>query len=90
MGTARSYLYVVSSAEYSPCEGYAVYLVGPDRCYLLWAVETERNHHWGAVSTSIDAIKRSQYEQRHEKVILRHDNAWPHVATPVKTSPETL
>ena len=35
MGTARSCFYVVSSAEYSRCEGYAVYLVGPDRCYLL-------------------------------------------------------
>ena len=35
MGTTRSCFYVVSSAEYSRCESYAVYLVGPDRCYLL-------------------------------------------------------
>ena len=34
--------------------------------------------------------KRLQYEQRHEKVILRHDNARPHVAKPVKTYLETL
>ena len=34
--------------------------------------------------------KRPQYEQRHEKVILQHDNVWPHVATPVKTYLETL
>ena len=34
--------------------------------------------------------KRQQYEQRHEKVILQHDNAWPHVAKPVKTYLETL
>ena len=34
--------------------------------------------------------KRPQYEQRHEKVILRHDNARPHVANPVKTYLETL
>ena len=31
-----------------------------------------------------------QYEQRHEKVILQHDNARPHVAKPVKTYLETL
>ena len=26
-----------------------------------------------------------KYEQRHEKVILQHDNVWPYVAKPVKT-----
>ena len=34
--------------------------------------------------------KRPQYEQRHEKVVLQHDNARPHVTTPVKTYLETL
>ena len=34
--------------------------------------------------------KRPQYEQKHEKVILQHDNTRPHVAKPVKTYPETL
>ena len=34
--------------------------------------------------------KRPQYEQRHEKVILQHDNARPHVAKPVKIYLETL
>ena len=34
--------------------------------------------------------KRPQYEQRHKKVILQHDNARPHVAKPVKTFLETL
>ena len=34
--------------------------------------------------------KRPQYEQRHEKVILEHDNARPHVAKPVETYLQTL
>ena len=43
MWTARSYFYVVGSAEYPCCKVCAVYLVGPGRYYLLWAVKTERN-----------------------------------------------
>ena len=34
--------------------------------------------------------KRSQYNERHDKVILQHDNARPHVAKVVKTYLETL
>ena len=34
--------------------------------------------------------KRPQYEQRHEKVILQHDNTRPHLAKPVKSYLETL
>jgi len=34
--------------------------------------------------------RRPQYEQRHDKVILQHDNAGPYVAQTVKTYLETL
>ena len=34
--------------------------------------------------------KRPQYNERHDKVILQHDNAQPHVAKVVKTYLETL
>jgi len=34
--------------------------------------------------------KQLEYEQRHEKVILLHDNVWPHVAKVVKKYLETL
>ncbi|GFX03886.1 mariner Mos1 transposase [Trichonephila clavipes] len=34
--------------------------------------------------------KRLQYNERHDKVILQHDNAQPHVAKVVKTYLETL
>ena len=34
--------------------------------------------------------KRPQYFERYDKVILQHDNAWPHVAQVVKTYLETL
>ncbi|EFN78930.1 Histone-lysine N-methyltransferase SETMAR, partial [Harpegnathos saltator] len=33
---------------------------------------------------------RPQYEERHDKVILQHDNARPHIAKPVKIYLETL
>ena len=34
--------------------------------------------------------KRPQYQKRHDKVILQHDNARPHVVRPIKIYLETL
>ena len=34
--------------------------------------------------------KRPQYQETHDKVILQHDTAWPHVTRPVKAYLETL
>jgi len=48
-----------------------------------------------AVSATIDSFescreKWPEYEQRHDKIILLHDNAQPHVAKVVKKYLETL
>ena len=65
-------------------------------CYLLWAVETERNHHWGTVLNAINAFepsiarKTATIRAGAQKVILQHENARPDFAKPVKTYLETL
>ena len=59
MGNARTCLHVDGQPEYSRCQGYALHLVGPARCSVLWAVETEWNHHRGSVSNVIYAFKPS-------------------------------
>jgi len=67
---------------------------GLKRSCLLWAAETWQFHYGRSVSTIIDSFalreKRLEYEQRHAKVILLHDNARPHVAKVVKKYLETL
>jgi len=63
-----------TTAEHSWFEDHALYLVGPKRSCLLLAAETWRFH----------------YEQRHDKIILLHDNARPHVSKIVKKYLETL
>jgi len=62
------------TAEHSWFEDHTLYLVGPKRSCLLLAAETWRFH----------------YEQRHDKIILLHDNARPHVSKVVKKYLETL
>ena len=77
-------------------EDHALYLVGPKESCLLWAAETWRFHHGRSISATIDRLsrvlreKRPEYEQRHDKVILLHDNARPHIAKVVKKYLETL
>ena len=56
MGNARTYLYVDGQIEYSRCQGYALHLVEPARCCVLWAFGTDWNHHRGSVSKAIEAF----------------------------------
>ena len=46
-GECPDVLHVDGQTEYSRCEGYALHLVGPAQCGVLWAVETEWSHHKG-------------------------------------------
>ena len=60
---------------------------------VLWVVQIERpllrlstEHNWWDWALK---EKRAHYYSRHDKIILLHDNARPHVAAPVKTYLET-
>ena len=69
-------------------EDHALYLGLKGSC-LLWAAKTWRFHYERSVSATIDSFeplreKWPEYEQRHDKVILLHDNARSHVAKVVK------
>jgi len=72
---------------------HALYLVGPKGSYLLWAADSWRFHYGQSVSATIDSFepciaRKTEYEQRHDKIILLCDNA--HVAEVVKKYLETL
>ncbi|KAG5315673.1 MOS1T transposase, partial [Pseudoatta argentina] len=68
----------------------SLYLVGSAGCNLFSTITGDR-YRLQLMRLSRDfKEKRPLYAQRHDKVILLHDNARPHVAKPVKTYLETL
>ena len=87
MGTGWSCFYVVRSDKYSRCEGRVIYyeLLKPNETITGERYRTQLMRLRRALRE-----KRPQYEQRHEKVILQHENARLHVAKPAKTYLETL
>jgi len=94
MRYARPCINIDGKAEYPWFEVSALHLVGSTRYNLLRAAQTEGNRHEKLLSI-IDAFEPSLkekwplYEQRHDQVILQHDNGWLYVA-PVKTYLDTL
>ncbi|KAG5322452.1 MOS1T transposase, partial [Pseudoatta argentina] len=68
----------------------SLYLVGSAGCNLLSTITGDRYRLQLMRLSRALKEKRPLYEQRHDKVILLHDNARPHVAKPVKTYLETL
>jgi len=74
----------------------ALYLVGPKGCLVYYellkpgdSITGDRYRQLIRLSHALRE-KRPEYEQRHDKVILLHDNTRPHVAKVVKKYLETL
>jgi len=81
-------LNINTTAEHSSFEDHILYLVGPKGSCLLWAAEIWWFHYGRSVSViqSFEPCiaRKTEYEQRHDKVILLHDNAQPHVIKIIK------
>jgi len=95
MGTIWPCFKIDSHAEYSWKKTHVVYLVGSawscimscsNRIRPLLRLSTE--HNWW--DWAEHSRKNAHYYSRHDKLILLHDNARPHIAAPVKIYLETL
>jgi len=76
-------------------EDHALYLVEKDLVYyeLLKSDDSITSDRYRLQLIHLSRAlreKRPEYEQRHDKIILLHDNARPHVAKVVKKYLETL
>ena len=98
MGISRPCFHVDGQTEYSRLQGHALYLYWWDQLgvmyyELLKPIETITGDRYRTQLMRLSRAlkdKRPQYNERHDKVILQHDNAGPHVAKVVKTYLETL
>ncbi|GFX14655.1 mariner Mos1 transposase [Trichonephila clavipes] len=96
MGISRPCFHVDDQTEYSRFQGHAQYWwdqLGVVYYELLKSTETITGDRYRTQLMRLSRAlkdKRPQYNERHDKVILQHDNARPHVAKVVKTYLETL
>ena len=82
----KPYINIGGKVEYPWFEAPALHSVRSTGCSLLWAAQTDRNHHGRSLSTTInDYLSRTL-----KKDILQYDNAWLHVVKRVETNLETL
>jgi len=83
-----------SQAEYSWKKTHVVYLVVSLVYYeLLKPNETITGALYRTQLMRLSRVlkeKHAHYYSRHDKIILLHDNARPHIAAPVKTYLETF
>ncbi|GBP60038.1 Mariner Mos1 transposase [Eumeta japonica] len=85
MGKARSAINISGKAEHSWMQAFALYLVGSEGSDLLRTPETITRDRYRLQLIRLSRAlkeKRSEYSKRHDKVILLHENARPHVAKP--------
>ena len=96
MGTTWPCFNIDSQAEHSWEKAHVVYLVGSARLVYYELLKPNETITGALYRTQLMRLsralkeKRAHYYARHDKVILLHDNARPHVAAPVKTYLETL
>ena len=76
MVQARPYFNMGGKVEYPWLEASALHLVESEGCSLLWAAQTDRNHHRRSLSITIDAFEPSIKEQWQSDFAI-----WQHEAT---------
>ena len=93
MGNSRTCPHVDGYTERSRCQGYALRLVGPAGYSVLWAVDTEWNHHRRSVSNAMDAFNPSIKEETAtvvRKARQSYPPTWQFSATCRKTDQDTI
>lgn len=88
MDWSRKAINVNCKTQYSWKKGVALYMVRPAWYSLLWATPTWWNCYCQSICSTINQFepwtkRKTTRQNKHEKVILLHDNARPHVTKSV-------
>ena len=99
MGNSRWAIDIDCKAKLLWTEDNALYLIGSERCDILWAakmnetdetVNTERYRQRMINLNQALCEKRPEYQKKQHKVILLHDNAPSYIAKLVKETIEAF